>query len=52
MLVEYEVHTKETVQLIGSIVFDVMLYGGRSAGATVIVYGGVPFVGVKEMSVH
>ena len=53
-------------------VFDVILYGGCSAGAicsefsvfakhfvdksdkrrTVIVYGGVPLVGVSEMSVH
>lgn len=36
----------------GFISCEVMLYGGCKAGATVNVYGGVPFVGVTEISVH
>lgn len=43
---------RETVQFMGSMLFDIILYGGWRAGETSIVKGGVPFLGVKEMSVH
>lgn len=42
----------ETVQFIGLISFDVILYGGWRAGATIMVYGGRPLLGTSEMSVH
>ena len=35
-----------------SMVFDMILYGGWRAGATIMVYGGRPFLGTSEMSVH
>jgi hypothetical protein len=43
---------REMVQFMGLISFDVILYGGWRAGATSIVNGGVPFLGIREMSVH
>ena len=43
---------RETVQFTGLMSFDTILYGGWRAGATIIVYGGRPFFGTREMSVH
>jgi len=43
---------RETVQFIALMEFDMILNGGWRAGATIIVYGGRPFLGTSEMSVH
>jgi len=43
---------RETVQFIGLMSFDIILNGGWRAGAMIMVYGGRPFLGVSEMSVH
>jgi hypothetical protein len=43
---------RETVQFMGLISYDMILYGGWRAGPISIVNGGVPFWGVREMSVH
>ena len=46
---------RETVQFKGPMGFassDMILNGGWRAGATIMVYGGVPFLGTREMSVH
>ena len=42
----------ETVQLMGLMSFDMILKGGWRAGEMSIVNGGVPFLGIREMSVH
>jgi len=43
---------RETVQFMGLMSLDMILYGGWRAGETSIVNGGVPFLGIREMSVH
>jgi len=43
---------RETVQFKALMSFDTILYGGWRAGATIIVYGGRPFFGTRETSVH
>lgn len=43
---------RETVQFKALMSFDTILYGGWRAGATIIVYGGRPFFGSRETSVH
>jgi hypothetical protein len=43
---------RETVQFMALMSGDSILYGGWFAGATIIVYGGRPFFGSKEMSEH
>ena len=47
-----EAQDRETVQFIALMEFDMILNGGWRAGATIIVYGGRPFFGTSEMSVH
>ena len=43
---------RETVQLMGLMSFDVTLYGGWRAGEISIVNGGIPFLGIRDTSVH
>lgn len=43
---------RETVQFMGLVSFETILYGGWRAGATIMTYGGRPFFGTREMSVH
>jgi hypothetical protein len=43
---------RETVQLMGLISFDMILNGGWRAGAISMVNGGVPFWGIRDISVH
>jgi hypothetical protein len=43
---------RETVQFMGLMSYDMILYGGWRAGAISMVNGGVPFLGVRETSVH
>lgn len=45
-------HCSVFVQLIVSMLSEVMLIGGNRLGATVKVKGGVPFLGFTSMSVH
>ena len=47
-----DAQVRETVQFMALMSFDVILYGGWRAGRTSRLYGGVPFLGVREMSVH
>ena len=44
--------SRETVQFMALLSVDMILYGGWRAGATSMVYGGRPFLGTSEMSVH
>jgi len=43
---------RETVQLIGFMSYDMILNGGWRAGAIIMVNGGVPFLGIREISEH
>jgi hypothetical protein len=47
-----DAHDRVIVQFSGLLSFDVRLNGGWRAGATVMVYGGTPFFGTREISVH